>query len=196
MASALDMRFISADKANRVAMSSTLTPNVTTPQVDREQLVKDVETALYCSKICSYAQGMNLIRETSNQYQWGVNLGECARIWNGGCIIRAQFLFRIKEAYDRNPTLPSLLIDPAFTQEIVAGQQAWRRVVCLAVQSGIPAPSMFASLAYFDAYRSAVLPSSSLVQAQRDFFGSHTFERTDQAGGVAYHCKWTDAHAI
>jgi len=195
MAAALDMRFIAADKPNRLAMSAKLTPVVTTPTVDRAQLEKDVEAALYCSKICSYAQGMNLIRTASQDHNWGVNLGECARIWKGGCIIRAQFLDLIKQAYDRDAALPSLLVDPSFMQEIVDGQASWRRIVALCATSGLPAPSVYASLAYFDAYRTDDLVSSSLVQAQRDFFGSHTFERKDQPEGQWYHCKWTDAHA-
>eukprot|EP00301_Raphidiophrys_heterophryoidea_P024379 c7899_g1_i1.p1 GENE.c7899_g1_i1~~c7899_g1_i1.p1 ORF type:complete len:504 (+),score=135.02 c7899_g1_i1:1-1512(+) len=196
MAAALDMRFISADKHNRVAMSEKLAPVVTTPQIDRAQLEKDVEAALYCSKICSYAQGMNLIRTASQEHNWGVNLGECARIWKGGCIIRAQFLDSIKQAYDRDAALPSLLVDPSFMQEIVDGQASWRRVVSLCATTGLPAPAMYASLGYFDAYRTPNLISSSLVQAQRDFFGSHTFERTDKPEGQWFHCKWTDAHAI
>lgn len=194
MAAALDMRFISFDKKNRVAMSEKLKGEVNIPKVDKAQLIKDVEAALYCSKICSYAQGMNLIRDASNKFGWGVDLGECARIWKGGCIIRAQFLDRIKAAYDKDAALPSLLIDPGFMQEIMDGQASWRRVVGMAAQSGIPAPSMFASLGYFDAYRCANLNSASLVQAQRDFFGSHTFERKDKPSGEFFHCKWTPAH--
>eukprot|EP00299_Pterocystis_sp_00344_P002733 c1307_g1_i1.p1 GENE.c1307_g1_i1~~c1307_g1_i1.p1 ORF type:complete len:509 (+),score=121.39 c1307_g1_i1:43-1527(+) len=196
MAAALDARFISADKDNRVQMSQLLPGNVTHPVVDREQLIKDVETALYCSKICSYAQGLNLIRQTSSEYKWGVNLGECARIWKGGCIIRAQFLDSIKQAYDRDPSLPSLLVDSEFSKEIIEGQAAWRRVVSLCALAGQPIPAMYSSLGYFDAYRSSTLATASLVQAQRDFFGSHTFERTDRPAGEFFHCKWTDAHAI
>lgn len=197
MAAALDMRFISADKDSRVKMSELLPGAVLKPAtIDKERLVRDVETALYCSKICSYAQGLNLIHQASVQNNWGVNLGECARIWKGGCIIRAQFLDSIKRAYDLDSNLTSLLIDPNFSREIIDGQSSWRRVVGLCAQAGIAAPAMFASLAYFDAYRSPFLSTASLVQAQRDFFGSHTFERVDQPSGQFFHCKWTDAHAI
>jgi len=196
MSAALDMRFISYDKDTRVKMSQKIVGRVSQVYVDPEQLVRDVESALYCSKICSYAQGMNLIRQASHDNSWNVNLGECARIWKGGCIIRAQFLDSIKKAYDREPNLPSLLVDPSFQAQIIEGQEAWRRVVALIAETGLSCPSMLASLAYFDSYRSAELYSSSLVQAQRDFFGSHTFERKDMEPGVFFHCKWTDAHAI
>lgn len=194
MAAALDMRFVSADKHTRVAMSHLLKGIVEIPKLDRDQLVKDVEKTLYCSKICSYAQGMNLIREASKESNWNVNLGECARIWKGGCIIRAQFLDKIKQAYDRDANLPSLLVDPSFISDIIDGQPSWRRIVSLSAQAGIPSPAIYASLAYFDAYRTAELGSASLVQAQRDFFGSHTFERKDKPEGEFFHCKWTDKH--
>jgi 6-phosphogluconate dehydrogenase len=156
--------------------------------VDRAQLVDDVRQALYAAKICSYAQGMNLIREAAKQLGWAVNLGECARIWKGGCIIRAKFLDRIKRAYDRNPELASLLVDPEFADEMNARQPSWRRVVALCVATGISCPSLAASLSYLDQYRRARLPAN-LTQAQRDFFGAHTYERTDKAG--AFHTEWS-----
>ena len=146
-----------------------------------------MRAALYAAKICSYAQGMNLIREAARQLHWSVDLGECARIWKGGCIIRAKFLDRIKGAYDRNAELPSLLVDPEFADEINARQPAWRRVVALAAACGIAIPSFSASLCYLDLYRRARLPAN-LTQAQRDFFGAHTFERVDRAG--AFHVEW------
>jgi len=196
MAAALDMRFISFDKDNREKLSKLIEGPTSFPQVDKEQLKKDVEGALYCSKICSYAQGMNLIRTASDQYKWNVNLGECARIWTGGCIIRAAFLKTIKAAYDKDANLPSLLVDPTFREQMQERQSSWRNVVALSAEAGLPTPALYASLGYFDAYRRAELNTSSLVQAQRDFFGSHTFERKDKEQGVFFHCKWTDKHAI
>jgi len=194
MASALDTRFISFEKDVRKKMQGVLTgPDV--PQVeDKGMLIEDVKNALYCSKIMSYAQGMNLIREASKANDWNVNLGECARIWKGGCIIRAGFLNRIKSAYDRNPTLESLLLDPTFSREVLDRQRAWRRIVALNAQIGLPCPAFAASLAYFDMYRRETLPGASLVQAQRDYFGSHTYERKDKPLGEMFHCLWSDAH--
>ena len=159
----------------------------------REQLVQDIRNALYCSKICSYAQGMNLIKEASNVNGWGVDLGEAARIWKAGCIIRAGFLDRIKTAYERNPQLASLLVDADFAREINERQDSWRRIVTLGVAQGITCSALGASLAYYDQYRRARLPAN-LVQAQRDFFGSHTFERTDKPRGEAFHCLWDETH--
>ena len=194
MSSALATRFISFEKDVRKKMQGVLTgPDV--PQVeDKGMLIEDVKNALYCSKIMSYAQGMNLIREASKANEWNVNLGECARIWKGGCIIRAGFLNRIKTAYDRNPTLESLLLDPTFSREVLDRQRAWRRIVALNAQIGLPCPAFAASLAYFDMYRRETLPGASLVQAQRDFFGSHTYERKDKPVGEMYHCLWSEAH--
>lgn len=190
MAAALDARYLSGLKEERVAASKLLTGPVDMPKVDRAQLVDDVRQALYAAKICSYAQGMNLIREAAHQLGWAVDLGECARIWKGGCIIRAKFLDRIKRAYDRSPDLANLLVDPEFADEVNARQAAWRRVVSLCVATGIACPSFSASLGYFDQYRRARLPAN-LTQAQRDFFGAHTYERTDKAG--AYHTEWAKA---
>lgn len=189
MSAALDTRYISGLKEERVAASAVLQgPDVAAmPKVDKAQLVSDVRQALYAAKICSYAQGMNLIREAAKQLGWKVDLGECARIWKGGCIIRAKFLDRIKRAYDRNPALANLLVDAEFAEEINARQAAWRRVVSLCVASGIACPSFSASLGYFDQYRRARLPAN-LTQAQRDFFGAHTYERTDKPG--AFHTEW------
>ncbi len=196
MSAALDARFISYDKDARVAIAQAINMEMAMPKVDKTQLIEDVRNALYCSKICSYAQGMNLIRAKSHEMKWGIDLGECARIWKGGCIIKARFLGRIKTAYDRDPNLTNLIIDPEFLSEILARQMSWRRVVSLCAAVGLPIPSMMASIAYFDSYRRATLEGSSLVQAQRDFFGSHTFERKDKPRGEAFHCKWTPSHAI
>ncbi|CAM9698762.1 unnamed protein product [Ascophyllum nodosum] len=191
MAAALDARYISGRKAERIEASKVLKGPGAMPKVPKEQLVEDMKAALYCSKICSYAQGMNLIKSASEHYEWGVNLGECARIWKGGCIIRAAFLDDIKRAYVRNPHLDNLLIDPDFSAQILERQAAWRRVVTLCIASGIAAPAMTASLSYFDSYRRARLPAN-LVQAQRDFFGAHTYERVDKEG--TFHCLWDDTH--
>jgi len=194
ISAALDARFIAADIDARKELSSELDGPTQLPEVDREQLIDDVRNALFCAKVVSYAQGMNLIKATSDAYEWGVDLSECARIWTGGCIIRARLLARIKAAYDRNPQLTNLLVDPEFKEEMAQKQKSWRRIVSLCAAAGIPIPGMYASLAYFDQYRRATLIGASLIQGQRDFFGSHTFERKDQPRGVAFHCKWTDEH--
>ncbi|KAH9258320.1 6-phosphogluconate dehydrogenase (decarboxylating) [Batrachochytrium salamandrivorans] len=197
MSSALDARFIAFDKDVRVLMAKEYPPLAQAmPKVDKAQLVKDVRYALYASKVCSYAQGWNLMKAASKEFNWNVDLADCARIFTGGCIIRAKFLHRITAAYKKNPELASLLVDPDFKAEIKEREQSWRRVVSLCAAVGLPIPSMYASLAYFDQYRRADLDGASLVQCQRDYFGSHTFERKDQPRGVAFHCKWTDGHAI
>ncbi|CAI5507215.1 unnamed protein product [Closterium sp. Naga37s-1] len=194
IAASLDSRYISGLKDERVAASAVFAAAGLSDGagavsgVDKAQLVDDVRKALYASKVCSYAQGMNLIRAKSTEQGWGLNLGELARIWKGGCIIRAVFLDRIKQAYDRNPDLANLLVDSEFAKEVVERQQAWRRVVTLAIQAGITAPGMSTSLAYFDSYRRARLPAN-LVQAQRDYFGAHTYERVDVGGN--YHTEWS-----
>jgi 6-phosphogluconate dehydrogenase len=187
MAAALDTRCLSGLKEERAAASKVLVGPTDLPRVDKAQLIDDVRQALYAAKICSYAQGMNLIREAGKQLGWRIDLGECARIWKGGCIIRAKFLDRIKRAYDRNGDLASLLVDPEFAEEINARQPSWRRVVALCAACGIAAPSLSSSLSYLDQYRRPRLPAN-LTQAQRDFFGAHTFERVDKAG--AFHCEW------
>jgi len=197
VAAALDARFISGLKDDRVAMSEVFAPlGVVAPSpkegVDKAQLVDDVKQALYCSKICSYAQGMNLIRAKSEEKGWNIALGECARIWKGGCIIRAGFLSRIKQAYDRDANLQSLLVDPTFAAELADKSAAWRRVVALCATEGVPAPAMLASLSYFDSNRRARLPAN-LVQAQRDYFGSHSYERTDREGW--FHTVWSDENS-
>jgi len=192
IASSLDSRFLSGLKDERVAASEVFKSagvgdSLSDQTVDKKKLIDDVRQALYASKICSYAQGMNLIRAKSIQMGWGLTLGELARIWKGGCIIRAIFLDRIKQAYDRNADLASLLVDPEFAKEMVERQAAWRRVVCVAINSGVSTPGMSSSLAYFDTYRREKLPAN-LVQAQRDYFGAHTYERTDMPGD--FHTEW------
>ncbi|KAK1440759.1 hypothetical protein QVD17_06590 [Tagetes erecta] len=193
IAASLDSRFLSGLKDERVEAAKVFKSGgfddvlAADEKVDKEKLINDVRQALYAAKICSYAQGMNLIRAKSNEKGWNLKLGELARIWKGGCIIRAIFLDRIKQAYDRNPELANLLVDPEFAKEMVERQSAWRRVVCLAINSGISTPGMSSSLAYFDSYRRERLPAN-LVQAQRDYFGAHTYERTDIPG--SFHTEW------
>ncbi|KAH9675963.1 6-phosphogluconate dehydrogenase decarboxylating 2 [Citrus sinensis] len=191
IASSLDARFLSGLKEERVEAAKVFKSGgfgvQSNQAVDKQKLIDDVRQALYASKICSYAQGMNLIRAKSIEKGWDLKLGELARIWKGGCIIRAVFLDRIKKAYDRNADLANLLVDPEFAKEIVDRQSAWRRVVCLAINSGISTPGMSSSLAYFDSYRRERLPAN-LVQAQRDYFGAHTYERIDMEG--SFHTEW------
>jgi 6-phosphogluconate dehydrogenase len=189
MASALDARYLSSMKDERSEASRFLSSPTELPLVDKETLIEEVRQALYAAKICSYAQGMNLIREAAKQLGWKIDLGECARIWTGGCIIRAKFLDRIRNAYTKNAELPSLLQDPEFAAEINARQASWRRVVALCASSGIGVPAFSGSLAYLDQYRRGRLPAN-LTQAQRDFFGAHTFERTDKPAGKFYHVEW------
>ncbi|KAK8289633.1 hypothetical protein V6Z12_D07G204000 [Gossypium hirsutum] len=192
IAASLDSRFLSGLKEERVEAAKVFKSGgfgdvLTDQTVDKVKLIDDVRQALYASKICSYAQGMNLIRAKSIEKGWDLKLGELARIWKGGCIIRAIFLDRIKKAYDRNPGLANLLVDPEFAKEIIDRQSAWRRVVCLAINSGISTPGMSSSLAYFDTYRRERVPAN-LVQAQRDYFGAHTYERVDMEG--SFHTEW------
>ena len=155
--------------------------------VPRAQLLKEVSHALYASKICSYTQGMNLIKAAGESHQWGLNLGKISRIWKGGCIIRAVFLDRIKAAYDKDAQLFSLLMDPDFAKEMNDREGDLRRVVKYAIDAGISTPAFSASLAYYDAYRRDRLPAN-LTQAQRDFFGAHTYERIDKEG--TFHTEW------
>jgi 6-phosphogluconate dehydrogenase len=191
MSSALDARYMSALKEERVKASKILKgPPHPNDKINKEQLINDLRHALYSSKICSYAQGMNIIKEASKNFDWGLELGKIARIWKGGCIIRAKFLDRIKSAYDKDANLASLLVDDSFAKEIAERQEGWRRVIKIAIEHGIPVPSLSASLAYYDSYRRERLPAN-LIQAQRDFFGAHTYERTDNPG-VFVHSEWND----
>ena len=186
--SAVASRIISAFKDERVAASKTINgPQPKKYDGDPKVLIDAVRQALYASKICSYAQGMALLRWASKEYDYNLNYQECARIWRGGCIIRAAFLDLIRKAYDGNNELPNLLMDDFFRQEVEKRQDAWRMVVSTAVMNGIPAYAFSASLAYFDAYRSERLPAN-LLQAQRDFFGAHTYKRIDKEG--IFHTEW------
>jgi 6-phosphogluconate dehydrogenase len=185
---AVEARVISSRKADRVEASKILPQPEKAPFMgDRQALIKAVHDALYASKIVSYAQGMELLGTASAAYNWHLNFGDIATIWRGGCIIRAAFLNRIKEAYERNPGLKNLLLDPFFCDVITKSQSSWRVAVSQAVSAGVPVPAFSASLGYFDSYRSARL-SSNLLQAQRDFFGAHTYERVDKPG--IFHTEW------
>ncbi len=154
-----------------------------------ERFVEAVEHALYCSKICAYAQGFQIMAAASAEYGWGVDFAGLAAMWRGGCIIRARFLQRITQAYRRDKSLVNLLLDPFFGEAIAKGQGAWREVVASAAVGGVPMPAMMSALAYYDSYRHAVLPAK-LLQAQRDYFGAHTYERVDEARGKFFHLDW------
>ena len=156
---------------------------------DRQEFIDAVRDALYASKIISYAQGFALLAAASKQFNWNLNYGDIATIWRGGCIIRAKFLNRIKEAFDRNAQLENLMLDPFFSSILKQNQTHWRQAVSAAVQHGVAVPAFSASLAYFDAYRQERLPAN-LLQAQRDYFGAHTYERVDRPG--AFHTEWLD----
>jgi 6-phosphogluconate dehydrogenase len=188
---AVEARVIASRKDERVASSKILPqPKPKKFTGDSTKLVDAVRNALYASKIVSYAQGMELLGAASNQYKWNLNFGDIATIWRGGCIIRAKFLNRIVEAYQRDPGLHNLLLDRYFTGIIETTQDNWRVAVATAVEHGVAVPAFSASLAYFDSYRSARLPAN-LLQAQRDFFGAHTYERIDKPG--VFHTEWIES---
>ncbi len=189
---AVNARIMSSIKAERVAASKELNGPTAKFEGDVKATISKIRDALYCSKICSYAQGMALIGKASQTYDYGIDLGETARIWKGGCIIRAGFLNKIKRAFDENPNLDNLLLAPEFKQTILDRQDAWREVIAMAAQLGIPVPAFSASLDYFDSYRRDRLPQN-LTQAQRDYFGAHTYERVDKEG--TFHTEWTKAPA-
>lgn len=183
-------RCLSAQKEERMAAAKILhgpAPNFTG---DREAFSKDVEMALYASKIISYAQGFALLRAMAEESGWTINNGAVALMWRGGCIIRSVFLGKIKEAFDRNAHLHNLLIDPYFAAEVERAQAGWRRAVAAGITNGIPLPAMGAALAYFDGYRCGRLPAN-LLQAQRDYFGAHTYERVDRPRKQFFHTNWT-----
>jgi 6-phosphogluconate dehydrogenase len=187
---AVEARVVSSRKDERVASSKILPhPEPKKFTGDAKQLVESVRKALYASKIVSYAQGMELLGAASHQYNWSLNFGDIATIWRGGCIIRAKFLNRIVEAYQRDPALHNLLLDSYFRDIIAKTQHDWRVAVCTAAEHGVAVPAFAASLAYFDSYRSARLPAN-LLQAQRDFFGAHTYERVDKPG--IFHTEWME----
>ncbi len=188
LAAAVDARILSALKDERKSVSGVFSePVVKQVASDKAKLIKDVHDALYCSKIMAYAQGMALLRAASDEQKWELKLDEIASLWKGGCIIRARFLENIRKAFNENPRLSNLMVDPFMTNEIKSTHQALRRIVALGAERGVPTISFSASLSYLDSYRAADLPQN-LTQAQRDFFGSHTYERTDRAG--TFHTEW------
>jgi len=191
IAEAVFARCLSALKEERVEASKQLQGPDPKFEGNKTELIEAIHEALYCSKICAYAQGFQLMREAQQEYGWTLDFGKIAEIWRGGCIIRARFLQKITDAYERDPKLVNLLLDPYFKDAVHAGQRAWREVVALAAANGISAPAFMSALAYFDGYRSARLPAN-LLQGQRDYFGAHTFERTDEPRGQFYHVDWPE----
>lgn len=183
-------RFLSAMKEEREQASALLKgPEAKPLDLNRDDFIEQVRRALYASKICSYAQGFAQMRAASDHYGWDLQYGEIAKIFRGGCIIRARFLQNITDAYERNPGLANLLLDTYFQSAVEKYQDAWRKVIAIAVQRGIPVPAFSSALAYYDAYRTARLPAN-LLQAQRDYFGAHTFERVDKEG--SFHYEWME----
>ncbi len=187
IAEAVFARCISAIKEERVAASKLLRGPAPKYAGDRKAFIEAIRQALYASKICSYAQGFALMKEAGKEYGWKLNFGEIAMIWRGGCIIRARFLHRITEAYQRDPDLANLMLDPFFKGILEKSQDNWRHVLATATTLGLPVPAFASALAYFDSYRRDRLPAN-LLQAQRDYFGAHTYERTDKPG--TFHTEW------
>jgi 6-phosphogluconate dehydrogenase len=190
IAEAVFARIISAAKEQRVAASGKLGGPRFTYRGSRKALVEAVRDALYASKVCAYAQGFALMSEAQKEYGWKLSFGSIARIWRGGCIIRARFLQKIAEAYGRDRKLANLLLDPYFRRKVGAALPGWRQVVTLAARAGVPTPAFMSALGYYDSYRTARLPAS-LLQAQRDYFGAHTYERTDRPRGRRFHLDWS-----
>ena len=183
-------RCLSAVKDERVKASAILKGPSTDFKGDRAAFINDIRDALYASKIVSYAQGYALMQAAAEEYKWKLNYGGIALMWRGGCIIRSAFLGKIKEAFDSNPDIANLLLDPFFTEKVEKAQRGWRNVVSAAVNNGIPVPAISSALGYFDGYRCEKLPAN-LLQAQRDYFGAHTYERTDKPRGEFFHTNWT-----
>ncbi|HOJ09424.1 MAG TPA: decarboxylating NADP(+)-dependent phosphogluconate dehydrogenase [Clostridiales bacterium] len=183
-------RCLSALKEERVEASKVLSGPAVKFEGDKKAFIEDIKNALYASKIVSYAQGFTLMRAAAKTYNWHLNYGGIALMWRGGCIIRSIFLGKIKEAFDKNYELTNLLLDPFFKEKIEAAQAGWRRVTATALSNGIPVPAFTTALCYFDGYRSERLPAN-LLQAQRDYFGAHTYERVDKPRGEFYHTNWT-----
>jgi 6-phosphogluconate dehydrogenase len=196
MAEAVYSRCVSALKDERVKAARKLKgprPTLTSIAANAEKkkaFIEDIKSALYASKIVSYAQGYMLMRAAAKEYKWTLNYGGIALMWRGGCIIRSRFLGKIKEAYDNNPKLSNLMLDDYFRGEIKKSQKGWRNIVATAAKKGIPVPAFSTALAFYDQYRSAVLPAN-LLQAQRDYFGAHTYERVDKPRGEFFHTNWT-----
>ena len=190
MAEAVYSRCISALKDERIAASKKLKGPKSKISGDRAKWVEQIRQALYASKIVSYAQGYMLLRAAAAENNWNLNYRGIALMWRGGCIIRSRFLGDIKAAFDKNPKLTNLLLDPFFKKAIKNSQRAWRNVVAIAAKKGIPAPAFSTALNFYDAYRSERLPAN-LLQAQRDYFGAHTYERVDKPRGEFFHTNWT-----
>ena len=190
IAEAVYARCISALKEERVAAAKKLKGPRPAIKGDQKQLIEEIRQALYASKIVSYTQGYMLMRAAAKEHKWNLNYGGIALMWRGGCIIRSRFLGKIKEAFDKNPQLSNLLLDPFFRKAIKDSQRSWRKVVALAARKGIPVPAFSTALAFYDSYRSERLPAN-LLQAQRDYFGAHTYERVDQPRGQFFHTNWT-----
>ena len=189
IAEAVFARIVSAVKAERVAAARILSGPSVKFSSDKKEFIEMIRQALFLSKICSYAQGFQLISAASDAYGWDINPGTVSLLWRGGCIIRAQFLGKIKAAYDKKPELQNLLLDNYFKTAVEKGQQSWRRVIAVAVEHGIPVPAFGSALAYYDSYRRERLPAN-LLQAQRDYFGAHTYERLDKPRGEFFHTEW------
>jgi len=183
-------RFLSAIKEQRVAASKALPGPTARFSGDRQQFIDDLEQAVYAAKIISYTQGYMLMRDAARTYNWNLNYGGVALMWREGCIIRSAFLSKIQEAYAANPALANLLLDEYFSEAVIGAQAAWRGAVTTGIQQGIPLPIMSGALAFYDGYRSANLPAN-LLQAQRDYFGAHTYERVDRPRGTYFHTNWT-----
>ncbi|HOX05104.1 MAG TPA: decarboxylating NADP(+)-dependent phosphogluconate dehydrogenase [Planctomycetota bacterium] len=190
IAEAVFARCLSAIKDERVAAAKAIKLPRTKFRGNKAAFIKQLQAAVYASKICSYAQGYQLMRAAAAEYKWKLNYGEIALVWRNGCIIRARFLGKIKAAFDRNPELANLLLDPYFKKIVLKAQKSWRNVIRTAVELGIPVPAMGTALNYFDSYRSERLPAN-LLQAQRDYFGAHTYERVDRPRGQFFHTDWT-----
>ena len=191
VAEAVFARCLSAIKSERVAASKILKGPDKKYKGKKKALIEAIHDALYCSKICSYAQGFQLMREAQKEFNWKLNFGEIAQIWRGGCIIRAAFLQKITDAFNRKPDLANLFLDPYFNKTVKKAQANWRKVIALAVECGVPVPTFSSALAYYDGYRSARLPAN-LLQAQRDYFGAHTYERVDKPRGKFFHIDWPE----
>jgi 6-phosphogluconate dehydrogenase len=183
-------RCLSALKDERVAASKVLQGPKGETEKDRQAFIEDVRRALYCSKMISYAQGYMLLREAAKEQGWHLNMGGIALMWRGGCIIRSRFLGKIKEAYDKNPELHNLLLDDFFSHVLNNYQASWRRAIVNAIEHGVPTPAFSTALSFYDGYRTERLPAN-LLQAQRDFFGAHTYERVDKPRGEFFHTNWT-----
>ncbi len=184
-------RSLSAQKEERVAASKILAgPGAKRVGLDRKEFLASLQQALFASKVVSYAQGFALMRAAAVEYGWNLNYGGIALMWRGGCIIRSVFLGKIKEAFDSQPDLANIMLAPYFQEKMAQAQSGWRRVIALAVENGIPTPTLSAALSYYDGYRSGRLPAN-LLQAMRDYFGAHTYERTDRPRGEFFHTNWT-----